>query len=152
MEVEPSRTVEIICEVPDETTPATWYKDDVKLVSDGVKYEMATKKRKRSLVLHDVKPDDAGKYVCEVGDHRTTTTLEVKKEVPKEGKVPKEEEVKGRFYEHRVWDVHVWLVHLILPCSSDSFVDFYFFFRVYSCMRILCFLSLRPTTKALAWI
>jgi len=92
MEVLPSHTVEVICEVPDETTPATWYKDGVKIKPDGVKYETATKQRKRSLVLHDVKPEDAGKYVCEVGRHRTTTTLEVKKGVPKE------EEIKGSIF------------------------------------------------------
>lgn len=89
IQVEPSRTVEITCDVPDETTPATWFKDDVKLVSDGVKYEMATKETKRSLVVHDVKPEDAGQYVCEVGPHRTTATLEVLK--------PEEKEIKGSF-------------------------------------------------------
>lgn len=91
IEVAPSHTVEIVCEAPDDTTPATWFKDDVKLVSDGVKYEMATKERRRSLVLHDVKPEDAGQYVCEVGDHRRVTTVKVKKEVPRE------EEIKGTY-------------------------------------------------------
>ena len=70
--------------MPDETTPATWYKDDVKLAPDDVKYETTTKDRKRSLVIKDVKPEDAGKYVCEVGPHRTTAAVEVVKP-PKEG-------------------------------------------------------------------
>ena len=87
IQVEPSRTIEIVCETPDETTPATWYKDDVQLTPDGVKYDTASKERKRSLVLHDVKPEDAGQYVCEVGPHRTVTTLEVTK--------PEEKEIKG---------------------------------------------------------
>ena len=79
IQVAPSHTVEIVCETPDETTPATWYKDDVKLAPDDVKYETTTKERKRSLVIKDVKPDDAGKYVCEVGTHRTTAVVEVTK-------------------------------------------------------------------------
>lgn len=79
IQVEPSRTVEIVFEAPDETTPATWYKDDVPLAPDGVKVETTTKERKRSLVLHDVKPEDAGKYVCEVGPQKSATTLEVLK-------------------------------------------------------------------------
>ena len=40
---------------------------------------MKTVERKRSLVVHDVKPEDAGQYVCEVGPHRTTATVEVLK-------------------------------------------------------------------------
>ena len=87
IQVEPSRTIEIVFEAPDETTPATWYKDDVPLAPDGVKVETTTKERKRSLVLHDVKPEDAGKYVCEVGPQRSTTTLEVVK--------PEEKDIKG---------------------------------------------------------
>ena len=87
IQVEPSRTIEIVCDTPDETTPATWYKDDVQIAPDGVKFETTSKERKRSLVLHDVKPEDAGKYVCEVGPQRTVTTLEVVK--------PEEKEVKG---------------------------------------------------------
>ena len=55
IQVAPSHTVEIVCETPDETTPATWYKDDVKLAPDDVKYETTTKERKRSLVIKDVK-------------------------------------------------------------------------------------------------
>ena len=81
--VEPSRTVEIVCEAPDETTTATWFKDDVKLVPDGKKYEIMTQERKRSLIVHDVKPEDAGQYVCQVGPHRTTATLEVLKPTEK---------------------------------------------------------------------
>ena len=79
IQVAPSHTVEIVCETPDETTPATWYKDDVKLAPDDTKYETTTKERKRSLVIKDVKPEDAGKYVCEVGPHRTTAAVEVVK-------------------------------------------------------------------------
>ena len=59
----------------------------MKLAPDDVKYETTTKDRKRSLVIKDVKPEDAGKYVCEVGPHRTTAVVEVTK--PKEEKKPK---------------------------------------------------------------
>ena len=59
----------------------------MKLAPDDVKYETTTKERKRSLVIKDVKPEDAGKYVCEVGPHRTTAVVEVTK--------PKEEKPKG---------------------------------------------------------
>lgn len=83
IKVEPSRTVEIVVEAPDETTPATWYKDDVKIEHDGTKFEMATKERKRSLTVHDVKPEDAGDYVCQVGPHRTTARVEVLKPTEK---------------------------------------------------------------------
>ena len=83
IQVEPQRTVEIVVEAPDETTPATWFKDQVKIVHDGTKYEMATKERKRSLVVHDVKPEDAGDYVCQVGPHRTTARVEVLKPTEK---------------------------------------------------------------------
>jgi len=87
IQVKPQQTVEIVCDVPDKTTPATWYHDQVKLVHDGVKYEMDSKDTKRTLVVHDVKPEDEGQYVCEVGPHRTTATLQVLK--------PEEKEIKG---------------------------------------------------------
>jgi len=87
IQVKPHHTVEIVCDVPDETTPATWYHDQVKLAHDGVKYEMAAEDTKRTLVVHDVKPEDEGQYVCEVGPHRTTATLQVLK--------PDEKEIKG---------------------------------------------------------
>jgi len=87
IQVEEARTIEIVCESADETTPATWFKDDEEITPDGVKFETTTKERKRSLVLHDVKPEDAGKYVCEVGPQRTVTTVEVVK--------PEEKEIKG---------------------------------------------------------
>ena len=44
---------------------------------------MATKERKRSLVVHDVKPEDAGDYVCQVGPHHTTARVEVLKPTEK---------------------------------------------------------------------
>ena len=75
--VEPSRTIEIVCEAPDETTTATWYKDEVKLVPDDKKYEITTQERKRSLIVHDVKPEDAGQYVCQAGPYRMTAIVEV---------------------------------------------------------------------------
>jgi hypothetical protein len=87
IQVEEARTIEIVVESADETTPATWYKDDVQITPDGVKFDTTTKERKRSLVLHDVKPEDAGKYVCEVGPQRTVTTVEVTK--------PEEKKIKG---------------------------------------------------------
>ncbi|XP_072046919.1 titin-like [Amphiura filiformis] len=84
IQVKPHHTIEIVCEVPDETTPATWYHDEVKIVHDGVKYEMTTVEKKRTLVLHDVQPEDAGDYVCEVGPRRTTAKVEVLKAEEKE--------------------------------------------------------------------
>ena len=99
IQVKPQQTVEIVCDAPDETTPATWYHDQVKLVHDGVKYDMATKKTKRTLVVHDVKPEDEGQYVCEVGPHRTTATLQVLK--------PDEKEIKGILFWMVFWNVHV---------------------------------------------
>lgn len=55
----------------------------MKLAPDDVKYETATKERKRSLVIHDVQAEDAGKYVCEVGEHRTTAAVQVLKPTEK---------------------------------------------------------------------
>ena len=109
IQVKPQQTVEIVCDVPDETTPATWYHDEVKLVHDGVKYEMDTKETKRTLVVHDVKPEDEGQYVCEVGPHRTTATLQVLK--------PEEKEIKGSLacFGCWFWNVHVLLEIILLP-------------------------------------
>ena len=81
--VEPSHTVEIVCEAPDETTTATWFKDDVKLVPDGKKYETTMQERKRSLIVHDVKPEDAGQYICQAGPYRMTAIVEVVKPAEK---------------------------------------------------------------------
>lgn len=106
IQVEPSRTVEIVVEAPDTTTPATWYKDQVKVDHDGTKYEMVTKERKRSLVVHDVKPEDAGEYVCQVGPHRTTARVEVLK--------PAEKEIKGSLLLHLCNMRHGYLSPLIL--------------------------------------
>lgn len=106
IQVEPSRTVEIVVEAPDTTTPATWSKDQVKIVPDDTKYEMVTKERKRSLVVHDVKPEDAGEYVCQVGPHRTTAKVEVLK--------PTEKEIKGSLLLHLCQFRHGYLFPLPL--------------------------------------
>ena len=53
---------------------------------------MKTVERKRSLVVHDVKPEDAGEYVCEVGPHRAKATVEVLK--------PEEKELKGTAWKY----------------------------------------------------
>ena len=110
IQVEPQRTVEIVVEAPDETTPATWFKDQVKIVHDGTKYEMATKERKRSLVVHDVKPEDAGDYVCQVGPHRTTARVEVLK--------PTE---KGSLLMKMYRNVHVTTNMFLVPWSFSIF-------------------------------
>jgi len=122
IQVKPHHTVEIVCDVPDETTPATWYHDQVKLVHDGVKYEMATKETKRTLVVHDVKPEDEGQYVCEVGPHRTTATLQVLK--------PDEKEIKGSLFWTVFLNVHealenCILLHLKILYIFSSYSKFY---------------------------
>ncbi len=113
IQVEPSRTVEIVVEAPDTTTPATWSKDQVKIVPDDTKYEMVTKERKRSLVVHDVKPEDAGEYVCQVGPHRTTAKVEVLK--------PTEKEIKGSLLLHLCRIRHGYLFPLILPHAYNLY-------------------------------
>ncbi len=67
---------------------------------------MKSEEKKRTLVLHDVKPEDAGEYVCEVGTRRTTTTIQVTKEVI-------EEKPKGtcNTFDQRTQIIKCMLVH-----------------------------------------
>ncbi len=56
---------------------------------------MTTVEKKRTLVVHDVEPEDAGEYVCEVGPRRTTAKVEVLK--------PEEKGTLFQLYSECAW-------------------------------------------------
>ncbi|XP_056156999.1 obscurin-like protein 1a [Lampris incognitus] len=53
------------CEVPEESTPTTWYLEDQRLMPSS-KYWIEQKGTKRRLTIHDVGADDDGVYLCEM--------------------------------------------------------------------------------------
>ena len=87
VKTEKAKTVEFVCAVSDERAEVKWFKDDKEVVEDGVKIETKSEERKRSLVIHDVSPEDEGQYTCQVGEQKTTSTLEIHEAEPgEEGK------------------------------------------------------------------
>ncbi len=82
----PKRTVQFLCKVSDSQAEVKWFKSGVEITKEEVKkYEITSDGRRRSLTLHDVTPEEAAEYSCELGVHRTAAMLDVKEEPKPEG-------------------------------------------------------------------
>nr|XP_006823016.1 PREDICTED: titin-like [Saccoglossus kowalevskii] len=62
------------CEVSNEKANVTWLKDG-QPIEEGPKYTITVDGKKRTLLVHDITPDDDAEYTCVVGDHKTTCGL-----------------------------------------------------------------------------
>uniref|UniRef100_A0A8C4KTT1 Ig-like domain-containing protein n=1 Tax=Dromaius novaehollandiae TaxID=8790 RepID=A0A8C4KTT1_DRONO len=72
-------TVVLWCELCKAKGDVVWLKDGRPL-APGARREIKAEGRERSLVLSDVRPEDAGEYCCESNDDRTLATLTVQGE------------------------------------------------------------------------
>lgn len=68
--------MKLICEVSKPNAEVTWFKGDKEL-PDGGRYEQISDGRKRILVIHNARPDDADKYSCRLPSSGTTGKLTV---------------------------------------------------------------------------
>ncbi|KAF7708348.1 hypothetical protein HF521_017405 [Silurus meridionalis] len=64
-----SQKATLSCEVSDSKTEVKWYKDGKQLISSKT-IHMETKGKIRQLVLESVEKNDAGEYICEVGNEK----------------------------------------------------------------------------------
>ncbi|XP_057685452.1 obscurin-like protein 1a [Corythoichthys intestinalis] len=79
------------CEVPDESAPATWYREDHKLMPSS-KYGIEQQGTRRRLTIQDLEMDDDGVYLCEMPDGaKSIAELSVKGKIIR--KLPRKVEV-----------------------------------------------------------
>ncbi|XP_043103008.1 obscurin [Puntigrus tetrazona] len=65
------------CVTSDSCTPVTWKRNNVTLLS-GEKYEPLKHGKRNVLLIHKVRKEDAGIYMCDTGDMQSSATLTVK--------------------------------------------------------------------------
>ncbi|KAF4110126.1 obscurin [Onychostoma macrolepis] len=65
------------CVTSDTCTPVTWKRNNVTLLS-GEKYEPLKHGKRNVLLIHKVRKEDAGIYMCDTGDMQSSATLTVK--------------------------------------------------------------------------
>lgn len=57
------------------------WKRDAQLLSEGMcpgKYQMKVEGKTAQLIVHNVQPEDAGRYSCTAGDEKTSAEVRVK--------------------------------------------------------------------------
>ncbi|XP_029109266.1 obscurin [Scleropages formosus] len=79
-EVKEGGVVSLRCEVSSSDASVTWRKGSM-VLSQGEKYTLQQRAFTRVLIIHDVVPEDAGEYSCNVGDRTSTATLTVREHV-----------------------------------------------------------------------
>ncbi|XP_072536379.1 obscurin isoform X3 [Salminus brasiliensis] len=67
----------LCCETSIPGAPVTWIKGK-KVLSEGEKYSIQENGTVQTLVVHKLSMDDAGEYICELGDKQSKATLTVK--------------------------------------------------------------------------
>ncbi|KAL1270084.1 hypothetical protein QQF64_032373 [Cirrhinus molitorella] len=65
------------CVTSDTCTPVTWKRNNVTLLP-GEKYEPLKHGKRNVLLIHKVRKEDAGIYMCDTGDMQSSATLTVK--------------------------------------------------------------------------
>nr|XP_014350239.1 PREDICTED: obscurin isoform X12 [Latimeria chalumnae] len=64
------------CKVSKSDVPVEWWKGDV-VLQPSEKYEIKQKGNGQELIVHNLQPEDSGKYTCITGDQRTTASLKI---------------------------------------------------------------------------
>ncbi|GCC29258.1 hypothetical protein chiPu_0007696 [Chiloscyllium punctatum] len=77
LEAEEDSTAILNCEITKPDAPVEWSKESVVLQSSK-KHEMKQKGSYVELLIHNLKPEDAGKYTCDTGDQQSVAILKVK--------------------------------------------------------------------------
>lgn len=67
----------LTCVTSDSRTPVTWKRNNVTLLP-GEKYEPLKEGKCNLLLIHEVRKEDAGVYMCDTGDMQSSATLTVK--------------------------------------------------------------------------
>lgn len=67
----------LTCVTSDSRTPVTWKRNNVTLLP-GEKYEPLKEGKCNYLLIHEVRKEDAGVYMCDTGDMQSSATLTVK--------------------------------------------------------------------------
>lgn len=67
----------LCCVTSDSCTPVTWKRNNVTLLP-GEKYEPLKHGKRNILLIHKVRKEDAGIYMCDTGDMQSSATLTVK--------------------------------------------------------------------------
>ncbi|XP_073724075.1 obscurin [Misgurnus anguillicaudatus] len=67
----------LTCVTSDSRTPVTWKRNNVTLLP-GEKYEPLKEGKRNLLLIHKVRKEDAGIYMCDTGDMQSSATLTVK--------------------------------------------------------------------------
>lgn len=80
-EGEEGNSVTLRCELSKTGIPVQWQKEGQVLfenVPQG-KYQIKIEGKTAQLTIHNVQPEDAGKYSCITGDEKTTAVVKVKR-------------------------------------------------------------------------
>uniref|UniRef100_G1KFS2 Obscurin, cytoskeletal calmodulin and titin-interacting RhoGEF n=1 Tax=Anolis carolinensis TaxID=28377 RepID=G1KFS2_ANOCA len=75
-ELQEDSTATLKCEVSQPDVSVTWKKGS-QVVSPSSKYEIKQEGTIHTLKIYNVKPEDSGKYVCDIGNQKTTATITV---------------------------------------------------------------------------
>lgn len=67
----------LCCVTSDSSTSVTWKRNNVTLLP-GEKYEPLKHGKRNILLIHKVRKEDAGIYMCDTGDMQSSATLTVK--------------------------------------------------------------------------
>lgn len=69
-------TATLSCTTSDLTTPVTWRRNHIPLLTNG-KYETRKEGKLNLLLIHEVELQDTGVYSCDTGDMQSSATLTV---------------------------------------------------------------------------
>ncbi|XP_042333179.1 obscurin isoform X7 [Sceloporus undulatus] len=75
-ELQEDSTAILKCEVSQPNVSAMW-KKGTQVISPSSKYEIKQEGTIHILKIYNVKPEDSGKYVCDIGNQKTTATISV---------------------------------------------------------------------------
>ncbi|KAJ7322096.1 hypothetical protein JRQ81_018383, partial [Phrynocephalus forsythii] len=75
-DVQEDSTATLTCEVTQPNVLATW-KKGAQVISPSAKYEIHQEGTIHSLKIFNLKPEDSGKYTCDIGNQKTTATISV---------------------------------------------------------------------------
>uniref|UniRef100_A0ABM5GMQ0 Obscurin isoform X5 n=1 Tax=Pogona vitticeps TaxID=103695 RepID=A0ABM5GMQ0_9SAUR len=75
-ELQEDSTAVLTCEVTQPNVSATW-KKGAQLISPSSKYEIQQEGTVHTLKIFNLKPEDSGKYTCDIGNQKTTATISV---------------------------------------------------------------------------